>query len=757
MVNEGQIEEYSDDEYSEDTVCEELEEARRNALFSIAQALLPKRAEAIQFRGASGVEERWREDEMFFEGLDGANPARMVDVATGTSYRSGDKEQQPRSSVVVNIIRGRCETAEGRFSDIQLPVSGKNWKLEPTPVPELSEQLKDTRPAMQGGQPITDQTGKKKTMSDIAKDKKERAEEAMAGMETEIEDQLVECDYNSEQRKVIRSSIRLGVGILKGPVIVKPVGHRWQKEVNEETRASVYTATIEEDGKPASVCVNPWNVYPSPGAGEDIQRTAEYIWERDTILPRDVRNLIGLDGYFEDQLILALSELPKRTLAAQDGNEANKQETLKRGSAYEKWEYHGDLSREDLEAVGVECGLNESQAFTVCVVFINDRPVKVVLNPVETGELPYDFWQWTVVNSDDPWGIGIPRMMIWLQRIITAAWRAMLDNAGDSSGANIVTLPGVKRADGKSHIGGKALWYADTTDLDDARKAFAQFQITNNQTELQNIIELALRFVDLETSLPTIFQGETQTAPETLGATNIMVDSANVGLRQRVKLYDDRITRPHIKRYYHYNMFHSDKEEIKGDYNVDAIGTSSLLEKDQHAQTLLQIFQLKGDPDINRITDWEKAARQFYESRNLDLLKSDDDLAKAKEAESNPEAQPVTPAVQAATIRTEGDLAKEKLRQESDMAELQFKAEQAELERQHDKTLKEMDLQMKMMEYDEKRNMGLDKLKVQLALGSEGLNLQREQGGKPSPSVPEVTEPPIEPPQQAPDGQSFQQ
>ena len=55
---------------------------------------------------------------------------------------------------------------------------------------------------------------------------------------------------------------------------------------------------------------------------------------------------------------------------------------------------------------------------------------------------------------------------------------------------------------------------------------------------------------------------------ETLGATNIMVDSNNVTLRSRVKLWDDNITIPHLTRYYDYNMQYHKDDSIKGDFKV---------------------------------------------------------------------------------------------------------------------------------------------------------------------------------------------
>ena len=745
----------------EDTADDDDRMATINAL---AENILKKRDEAVEYRAASGVERRWRQDEEAFDGADTASKTSMLDYATGTSYTVGGSEPR-RSQVVVNIIRGKCEVAEGRFSDIQLPVDDRNWGLKITPVPELSKSLKDDRPAAMGGQPIMDKkTGQPVKISDVARSDKERAREKMRAMEDEIDDQLTECGFNGESRKLIRAAVRSGTGVMKGPDVVKRLKKTWaaQQDGDEE----VHVLQIKEEMKPASKWVDHWNVFPDPDVGEDIGRAA-YIWERDTILPRELRNLIGVKGYITDQVYAALREEPIRLSVGVDKRSQKykiNRSTVSLGSMYELWYYHGDLNREDLEVLGVDVDHDDiSESFSACLVFVNDRPIKAMLNTLDTGDLPYDFFQWTTVNGS-PWGIGIPRMMIWLQRIITAAWRAMMDNAGDSAGANIIMGPGVHPGDNKWEITGKKIWRIIDDDAD-VRKAFNQFQIQNNQKELQDIIDLALRFVDMETSLPMLFQGEKGEAPETLGATNIMVDSNNVALRSRVKIYDDQVTRPHLSRYYDWNMQYNDKSDIKGDYNVDARGTSVLLQKDQQAQTLMQVLAAKGDPDINLIVDWEKAARQLFAALRLDVLKSDEDYEKAKQERAQ-QPPPSDPRIEAAKMRVEGEMHKAQLVQQSDMSEiqtkgqmmqseLQFKMEEAERQRQHDRAMEEMKLNVKMMELSQAQGISLEKIKSDLMRDQMKLKTQISLAG-PDKKGPQILTPPVEPEGRAKDGRAFQ-
>lgn len=745
-------------EAPEDEAPEQIED--------LAAALLLKRDEAIAARSASGVERRWREDQELFDGLDEATGSRMIDYATGDAYLGRD-DGPIRSRVVINIIRGKCETAEGRFAEIMFPTGDSNWGLAVTPVPTLVKALKDDRPATMvdpasgQSQPL-EMEGKPVLASDVARAKMDKAEEAMKGMEEEIWDQLVECSYDGECRRAIKDAIRLGTGILKGPQVVKRIRKAWVPQ--SDGQVTVHALEMVEEHSPSTVRVDPWCVYLAPGC-EDVRKSS-YVWERDEILPRDLKRLIGVEGYNTEQIYKVLKEEPKRTTVAErDSKQAAVRRIYgKSGEYYEKWEYHGELTKDDLLALGGEVDDIDEMSVSACVVFVNDRPIKAQLHVLDTGDTIYDFFNWTEV-AGSPWGIGIPRAAMWQARVITAAWRAMMDNGRDSSGANVVIMPGLEPADGVWELTGKKIWRYTGDENTDVRQLFAQFQLENNQTPLQNIIELALRFFDMETQLPSLFQGEQKAMPETLGATNIVVDSNNVALRTRVKCWDDHITIPHIKRYYDWNMQYNENPEIKGDFSVDARGASVLLERDQKAQAIINLWKLKGDPSVDAEINWGKAVVQLFQALKIDALKSDDE--KKRDQENQEKNQPPQdPRIMAAQIRAQTDIQKAQLNQQADAQELQlkgqitqgemeFKAFEMQQDRQHQMQLARLQHEMKLMEFSMKSGLELDRIKADLSKEASKQGLMREMAATKA-QAPQMTEPPVEPPGKALEGQAFQ-
>jgi len=768
MTNAIQIQRqkaYDADEYDEKTPKEESEED--GAIERLTASVLKKREIAILARAACGIERDWQEDELAYDGEDEYGKlTRMIDYAAQTAPMPQSHQSPRRSRVVVNVIRGKCETASGRFVEILLPTDDRNWGLKSTPIPDLPALLENEAPVrdVETKDPILDRSGKQMVVADIAISDKRIADQKMAGMENKINDYLTECDYNSECMDAVEKAVRLGTGILKGPVPSGKVNRRWdsQSETAENGEPVVVRVlTMEKSLTPISYSVDPWNIFPDPDCGDDF-RKAGYVWERGTASPRDLRDWLTQPGYREKAIRDVLDQEPQRLTAAPDKDDNNpyrlRYNHISRGSTYETWEFRGDLDKDDLLELGCACDEALTSSVSAVVLLVNDIPIKVELNPLETGELPYDWFVWSR-RSGVPWGKGIPRQLMWQGRIMIAAWRAMMDNAGDSAGANFVVGDGVEPADDEWTVGGKKLWRA-TGDVDDVNKAFAQFQIANNQPELQAIIDMVLRFMDMETSIPMIFQGEKGKLPDTLGATNILVDSNNVALRSRVRQWDRRVTDPHLTRYYDWEMQFGEDDDIKGDYKVDARGVSVLLARDQEANDMKEIIAAKADPDISAMVDWELLMRQYFKARKLDVLLPKEKVIENKRAKEGQPQQPdpkTQGALQVAQMRAQGDLQKAQLVQQADMAELQLRAQMAQDDRAHEREMKMLDRDIKLMELASKQGIALDKIKADLSTNSQRLRTQVALATQETNAAEQVATPPTEPPGRAQEGKAFQQ
>lgn len=305
------------------------------------------------------------------------------------------------------------------------------------------------------------------------------------------------------------------------------------------------------------------------------------------------------------------------------------------------------------------------------------------------------------------------------QKVLNAAWRAMMDNAGASNGPQVVMRQqGIAPADGVWEVRGNKVWWVTDNSVD-VRNVFATFQVNNNQEQLAGIIQLATQLADEETAVPLIMQGNERAAPETVGAMQMLMNASNVVLRRLVKQFDDFITRKHMRRYYDFNMLYSEDNSVKGDFEVDARGSSALLVRDVKNQALMNLLAAGMNEWLKPYVDIRKVFEKVLQSQHIDprdVMFSDDKIEEnLKKAEQAASSAPPDTSVQVAEIRKETELTKAKITQESDMAELEYKRESAELEHQNKLEQAYVRMETELYELAQDKEISLESIRSRLA------------------------------------------
>lgn len=682
--------------------------------------------EAIDARDASNIEARWREDlQQYYDAEVGIAKARgIADQAAAAPASDINRrgERQTKSRVTVNITRPKTNSAIARLSDMLLPTDGENWGIEKTPDPKVSEGLRQTgTEVLSNGQQVIGPDGQPATVASISSAIMDEATKRAKAMQREIADQLTECNYNAQQRLAIWDMCVLGTAILRGPYAKTRVSRSWKKELSEDG-VEVWSMSQIEDTVPAVVRVNPWRFYPDPSCGGEIQN-CRYTVEEDDFNSKMLRSLRGQEGYITENIDLCLAEGPRsvrRSGRSMEHRYVEGEYQYDERSVFEVFIVYGEFTRGDLYDAGVdECGCTPEEelegdswredATNGCVMLCNGRVIKAFMNPLPDGSIPYSVATYERIDGQI-FGFGIPFILRNPQRVVTAAWRMTLDNAALSSGGQIVVNRKlIEPADGSWTITGTKIWWAkDGTD--DVQRAFSTFQFDGRQQEMMQIIERATRFAEDESNLPAIMEGSTTDAPQTVGVATTLTNNANTVLRRLVKTYDDDITDPMITRFYDWNMEHSPKEEIKGDFQVDARGSSVLLVRDLQKQALAQMSNLVLHPVLGRFHlrmgyDW---LRMLYESNHISpesVLISDekvDDTIKQFE-EAAAQEQPQDPRIASAQIKAQND-----------QALAQAKLADAERERQFDMQKWQTQYQLELIKYANDNKQKLDDVKASM-------------------------------------------
>jgi hypothetical protein len=202
----------------------------------------------------------------------------------------------------------------------------------------------------------------------------------------------------------------------------------------------------------------------------------------------------------------------------------------------------------------------------------------------------------------------------------------------------------------------------------------------------------------------------------------MLMNSANVVLRRLVKQFDDMITKPHIRRYYDYNMMYSEDEEIKGDFSVDARGSSALLIRDIQNQSFLNLLAAAANPVFGVYLDPQKLFEKALQAQHIDpkdVFKADDELEKIKEqqakAAANPQEAPSDPRIQAAQIRAQADMQKAQAQNQADAAEIQMRQGLAQQEGELRMAELQMTREIEMLKMSNTQNISLETIKAKLA------------------------------------------
>lgn len=798
--------------------AQEAEALQRLSVF--AESLTKKRKEFITYRRKSGIEKVWDEDEDFYYGVDDANRGdvyrKPYDAEGPLTY---DYDEKPTgSNLFLNITQFYVDAAAARVIDMLTPVNDRPFKFSATPIATTKQTITgkvqqavngeskddfaktlldamrgksptDAAPqteqqpstqagpppemmsALMGGQqspdaalgammqpPVSpeDQAEKAKSEAQAAADK------AAQNAEDQVWDWLEESGWTRELRECIESMAMLGAGVLKGPFPYNSVSRVAQRgELGMEL-------VVVDEVKPGTKFISPRNLYPDPSCGNDIHNGSG-VFEKDYITGKQLQEMLGRD-YLDTQIKAVLKEGPNKKYADERMVKDNEE-----SDRYEIWYYHGMASYEDLQAAGCDC--QEDESIPVVITMVNDRIIKATLNVLDSGAFPYDVLVWQKM-TDSPWGRGISRLVRECQRMLNAALRNMLDNAGLAAGPQIILRDGViTPLDGEWNLTPRKMWAVDNnSDMNSVAHAITSVQIPSFQAEAMNIIKFAMESAERVTSMPLLMQGSQGQATETVGGMTMLQNNANTVLRRIARTFDDRIT-PHLKRYYEWLMMYSDNEEAKGDFQINALGSTSLYERDAANQFINQIGPMVMNPAYGLSpARWaeEMLKANKIDPKRLELTEEEKQKMAAAAQQQQPNDPRIAGQIQVAQIRTEGELKKAEITQQSDIkeielkeqiatAQLQLKMDEAELQRRHEKELMQMKYDMEIMQFSRESGLTLEQTKASLAETALKLKTQKElslaamQADLHKHHNPQVTTPPTEPVGRAENGAAFYQ
>lgn len=502
-----------------------------------------------------------------------------------------DRIPADQSSAYPKVTRTKVIGTVARLMEMLFPMTEKNWGIAPSPLPTLSEGdlqavLDDLTAPGEDGMPPPDPTTEQieKAIHDFAKKKSER-------MDKEIDDQLQELEYVTLARRIVFSATQYSLGVLKGPFVKSYEARTWGK--NPLTgRFEAKTATKL---KPAYEVCPVWDYYPDMSAKEFAQMDGSY--QRHVMSRNQVAELAKRPDFNGDVIKKWLRDNPNGNYKELDWEVElrtkadRKNLTDLAGRKYELWEWWGFVSGHDLKSCGVNVPDDKLDMELEANLWgIGSVLVKHKLNPYDAKIRPYHHF---VYEEDDInlTGNGLPQVVRDSQLAIAEASRMLLDNAsvvcGDMVEINVDLLMPGQTLD----ICARKAWLREGIGQEAAIPAVRPLPLNSHINELSGVINLFMQFADTETALPPPALGDPSKggseALRTTGGMSMLMGAAALPIRDTVRNYD-KFTTSFIGSLYHWNMEFNDNADIKGDYQVIARGSTSLVAKEVRAVALDQ-------------------------------------------------------------------------------------------------------------------------------------------------------------------------
>ena len=425
-------------------------------------------------------------------------------------------------------------------------------------------------------------------------------------MQKKIHDQLEESGASKHLRSTAFEMALFGTGVMKGPFAIDKEYPNWDDE-------GEYNPLIKTVPQVSHVSV--WNFYPDPDANNMDE--AQYVIERHKMSRSQLRAL-KKRPYFRDSVIeevITRGENYEKLYWEDDLSDYAPQHDIDR---FEVMEYWGTVDIELLEEqeITIPKDLQELDELQANIWICNGRLLRVVLNPFKPARIPYMAAPYEL-NPYSFFGVGIAENMDDTQTLMNGFMRMAVDNAVLSGnllievdetnlvpGQDLTVYPGkVFRRQGGAP--GQALFGT---------------KYPNVSSENMMMFDKARQLSDESTGFPSFAHGQTGVSGvgRTASGISMLMGAAAGGIKTVIKNVDDYLLRPLGEGLFQFNMQFDFDPDIKGDLEVSARGTESLMANEVRSQRLMQFLGVTSNPALAPFAKFNYIIREIAKSLDLD-------------------------------------------------------------------------------------------------------------------------------------------
>ena len=425
-------------------------------------------------------------------------------------------------------------------------------------------------------------------------------------MEKKIHDQLEESNAKKQLRTTAFECALFGTGVMKGPFALDKEYPNWDDD-------GTYSPVFKTIPQTSSVSI--WNFYPDPDANNMDE--AEYVIERHKMSRSQMRALKRRPFFRSNSIDTAIDmgESYTKEWWEQVMEDADQETKSERFNVLEFWGYVDIDILEDHE-IEIPKELKDQEQLAVNIWICNGQVLRLVMNPFTPAILPYYAVPFEV-NPYSLFGIGIAENMDDTQTLMNGFMRMSVDNAA-LSGNLIIEVDETNLVPGQdmSIYPGKVFRRQGGA----PGQSIFGTKFPNVSNENMQMFDKARVLADESTGFPSFAHGQTGVSGvgRTASGISMLMSAANGSIRTVVKNIDDYLLSPLGKAFFSFNMQFDFDPEIKGDLEVKAEGTQSLMANEVRSQRLMQFLGVVQNPALAPFAKMDYIIREIASSMDLD-------------------------------------------------------------------------------------------------------------------------------------------
>ena len=440
---------------------------------------------------------------------------------------------------------------------------------------------------------------------------------AAKAMEKQIIDQLQESNANKHLRSTAFEMALFGTGVMKGPFAIDKEYPNWSDE-------GEYSPIFKTIPQVNHVAVR--NFYPDPDSTNIDQ--AQYVIERHKMSRTELRAL-KRRPYFRDTVIeeaIADGENYIKKYWEDDLTDYNQENYIDR---FEVLEYWGMMDVEMLLEQNVEIPkeLENFEELQANIWVCNGKLLRAVLNPFKPAKIPYHASPYEL-NPYSFFGVGLAENMDDTQTLMNGFMRMAVDNAV-LSGNLLIEVDETNLVPGQdlSVYPGKIFRRQGGA----PGQAIFGTKFPNVSNENLQLFDKARQLADESTGMPSFAHGQTGVSGvgRTAAGISMLMGAASGSIKTVIKNVDDYLLKPLGEGLFRFNMQFNFDPDIKGDLEVVARGTESLMANEVRSQRLMQFLQVASNPALAPFAKFNYIVREIAKSMDLDPTKVTNNMDEA--------------------------------------------------------------------------------------------------------------------------------